>query len=108
MSTVRGYRENLLVTDNGFSGSIEVRIPLTSNPDTLQISPFFEAGTGWNNREPDPPKPTLASLGVGLNWLVTDNLRVRLDYDIPLVAVENDGESLQENGLQFSLRYQPF
>lgn len=108
INTVRGYPENQLVTDNGMSGSLELRIPLTSNPRTLQLTPFVEAGTGWNNREPDPRKSTIASLGVGLNWSVTNSLAVRLDYGIPLIAIERGGNSLQENGLQFSVRYQPY
>jgi hemolysin activation/secretion protein len=108
INTIRGYRENQIVTDNGISGSIELRIPLTANPRTLQLTPFVEAGTGWNNRESDPDKPTLASLGVGLNWSITNSLGVRLDYGIPLITVDRSGESLQEDGLQFSLRYQPF
>lgn len=108
INTVRDYRENQLVTDNDMSGSLELRIPLTSNPRTLQLAPFVEAGAGWNNREPDPPKSTIASLGVSLNWSVTNSLAVRLDYGIPMIAVERGGNSLQENGLQFSARYQPF
>ena len=41
INTVRGYRQNQLVTDNGILGSIEVRIPLTSDPSLLQLTPFF-------------------------------------------------------------------
>ncbi|MGL6340276.1 MAG: ShlB/FhaC/HecB family hemolysin secretion/activation protein, partial [Waterburya sp.] len=54
VSTVRGYEENQLVTDNGVLGTLELRIPVTKNPSTLQLNPFFEFGTGWNNDEPDP------------------------------------------------------
>jgi hemolysin activation/secretion protein len=108
INTLRGYRENQRVTDNGIIGSIEVRLPLTSDPNVLQIAPFFEFGTAWNNQEPDPDPATLASLGLGLYWLVTPDLNVRLDYGVPLIAVDDRGDSLQENGFYFSLRYQPF
>ncbi|MBD2006949.1 MULTISPECIES: ShlB/FhaC/HecB family hemolysin secretion/activation protein [Cyanophyceae] len=108
VDTVRGYRENQLVADNGILGSVEVRFPLTSDPRILQLAPFFEIGTAWNNREIDPDPATIASLGLGLRWLITPDLSLRLDYGIPLISVGERGNSLQENGLYFSVRYQPF
>jgi hemolysin activation/secretion protein len=108
VDTVRGYQQNQLVADNGILGSVEVRVPLTSNPRVLQLAPFFEIGTAWNNREIDPDPTTIASLGLGLRWLITPNLSLRLDYGIPLISVGERGNSLQENGLYFSVRYQPF
>jgi len=47
-------------------------------------------------------------LGLGLNWLITPDLSLRLDYGIPLIDVDDEGDSLQDNGVYFSLRYQPF
>lgn len=108
VDTVRGYRQNQLVADNAILGSVEVRVPLTSNPNVLQLAPFFDIGTAWNNRGSDPEQKTLASLGLGLRWLINPDFSVRLDYGIPLIAVDNRGDSLQDNGLHFSLRYQPF
>jgi len=108
VDTVRGYRENQLVADNGILGSVEVRVPLTSDPIVLQLAPFFEIGTAWNNREIDPDPATIASLGLALRWLITPDLSLRLDYGIPLISVGERGNSLQENGLYFSIRYQPF
>jgi hemolysin activation/secretion protein len=109
IGSVRGYRQNQMVTDNGVFGSLEVRLPLTSDPSVLQLTPFFEAGTGWNNSEATDPDPsTLVSLGLGLRWLITSGLDLRLDYGIALTDVGDRGDSLQENGFYFSLRYQPF
>lgn len=108
VDTVRGYRQNQLVADNGILGSVEVRVPVTSDPRILQLAPFFEIGTAWNNRDIDPNPATVASLGLGLRWLITSDLSLRLDYGIPLISVGDRGNSLQENGLYFSLRYQPF
>ena len=107
VDTVRGYRQNQLVTDNGIIGSIELRFPLTSD-NSLQIRPFFDLGTAWNNRGENPDPQTIASVGLGLNWQPQRDLFLQLDYGIPLVAREKEGNSLQENGLYFSLRYQPF
>ncbi|MBE9192905.1 ShlB/FhaC/HecB family hemolysin secretion/activation protein [Gloeocapsopsis crepidinum LEGE 06123] len=108
VDTIRGYRQNEIVADNAILGSVEVRVPLTSDPNILQIAPFIEIGTAWNNRFPNPDPATLAGLGLGLRWLVSPNLALRLDYGIPLIPVANRGDSLQDQGFYFSLRYQPF
>lgn len=109
ISTVRGYAQNQLVADNGIFGSIEARIPLTSNPALLQLTPFFDVGSVWNTGDTlDPDPNTIAGLGLGVRWQPTPNLAVRLDYGIPLIDVNNRGDSLQENGVYFSIRYQPF
>ncbi len=106
VDTVRGYRQNQIVTDSGIVGGMEVRIPLLSEVETLQLIPFFDIGTGWNNRASNPAQ-TLASLGLGLQWQPFNGLGLRADYGIPLVGRDN-GNSLQENGFNFSVRYQPF
>ncbi|MBR8830128.1 MAG: Outer membrane protein assembly factor BamA [Chroococcopsis gigantea SAG 12.99] len=108
IDTVRGYPQNQIVTDNGVIVSLEARFPLTSNPDTLQITPFLEAGTGWNNSSFNPDPSTIAGTGIGLRWLITAGLQVRLDYGIPLLPFKRQGDSFQENGFYFSIRYQPF
>jgi hemolysin activation/secretion protein len=108
VDTVRGYQQNQLIADNGILGSVEVRVPLTSDPRVLQLAPFFEIGTAWNNRDTDSDPATIASLGLGLRSLITPDLSLRLDYGIPLISVGERGNSLQENGLYFSIRYQPF
>lgn len=107
VDTVRGYRQNEFVADNGITASIEARIPLTSS-NTLQVAPFFDIGTAWNNRSTNSSSETLASLGLGLIWQPIQNLNLRLDYGIPLIDVNNGGNTLQDNGFTFSLRYQAF
>ncbi len=108
VDTVRGYRQNQIVTDSGIVGGIEARIPLLSEVETLQLIPFFDIGTGWNNRGDNPDPQTLASLGLGLQWQPLRGLGLRADYGIPLVGRGDSGDSLQENGFNFSVRYQPF
>ncbi len=107
VDTVRGYRQNQLVADNGIISSVEFRFSLTSD-NLLQIRPFFDMGTVWNNRGENPDPQTVAALGMGLSWQARRDLFLQLDYGIPLIGVESEGDSLQENGLYFSLRYQPF
>lgn len=107
IGTVRGYSQNQLVADNAVTGSVEFRIPVTKDPNVLQLTPFLEAGIGWNNQIPDPDPSFLASLGLGARWAVSPGLSVRLDYGIPLVDADDTGNSLQENGLYFLVDYRP-
>lgn len=108
VDTVRGYTQNQLVADNGILGSIELRLPLTRNPQRLQVIPFFEVGTVWNNRTPDPDPSTIAGVGLGLQWLIGSNFIARLDYGIPLVDIDDNSDNLQSDGLYFSLQFLPF
>ncbi|BAZ50274.1 surface antigen D15 domain-containing protein [Nostoc sp. NIES-4103] len=106
--TVRGYTQNKLVADNGFTASVEVRTPLLANSNTLQIAPFFDIGTVWNIQSSNPQPQTLSSFGLGLLWQPSRDLNLRLDYGIPLTDVSTGGNTLQDNGLTFYLRYQAF
>jgi hemolysin activation/secretion protein len=108
VDTVRGYRQNQLVSDNGVLASVEFRLPLSRKLQTVQLPPFFEIGGGWNNRAENPDPGIIASLGTGLRWQVTPDLNLSLDYGIPLIGVKDKGNSLQDNGFYFSLNYQPF
>lgn len=108
IETVRGYAQNQVVADSGVSGTVELRIPLTDDPTRLQLVPFIDAGYAWNNKTPDPEDDTLVGVGLGVRWMITPDLDLRLDYGIPLITVLEEGDSLQEQGFYFSLKYQPF
>lgn len=71
-TTVRGYRENSYVRDNGFWSSIEYRYPLMGDPDdkkknSLQLAPFIDLGNGWNKGEWESDN-MLSSVGLGFLW----------------------------------------
>ncbi|KYC35316.1 hemolysin activation/secretion protein [Scytonema hofmannii PCC 7110] len=112
LRSVRGYRQDVLLTDNGFYGSAEVQLPVLrvkSVEGVLQVVPFVDFGIGWNssgNSDPDPN--TLLGLGLGLQWQMGDRLTARLDYGIPLTDIEDRGRTLQEDGLYFSVIANPF
>ncbi len=109
--TVRGYRQDLLLTDNGLLASAEVRFPLYRDPaleGLLQGIVFFDLGRGWNQQQTDPDPNTLASLGLGLQWQMGNRFNARLDWGIPLIDAGPRGNSLQENGVYFSLVYRAF
>jgi hemolysin activation/secretion protein len=112
IDSVRGYRQDYLLTDNGAFASAEVQIPILRLPQIdsiFQVIPFVDFGVAWNSSNRDNPDPnTLASVGLGLRWIQGDRFTARLDWGIPLVSVDSRDKTWQENGLYFSLIYNPF
>jgi hemolysin activation/secretion protein len=112
LGSVRGYRQDILLTDNGFLASAEVQLPvlrLKNVGGVLQVVPFIDFGVGWNSSgNPDPNPNTLLGLGLGLQWQMGDRLNVRLDYGIPLTDIQDRGRTLQEDGIYFSIVANPF
>ena len=73
-----------------------------SREGSLSIIPFFDFGVGWNdNSDNNPEGNTLIGLGLGLQWQTGDRFNARLDYGIPLTDVENNDNTLQEDGILF-------
>ena len=107
-NTVRGYRQDAILTDNGFIASAEFRLPITkgfSESGVVQLIPFVDYGKGWNNFEVANPNPhNLASLGIGLLWR-EKNFNLRVDYGIPLIDIDSRDKTLQEQGLYLSLQW---
>ncbi len=112
VTSVRGYRQDLLLTDSGISVSAEVRVPILRIPETpllLQVVPFVDIGTGWNQGvRPNPDNSTLISTGLGLRLQVGNQLTAKLDWGIPLNTTSPNARTWQENGLYFSVIYTPF
>ncbi|UBF26129.1 ShlB/FhaC/HecB family hemolysin secretion/activation protein [Kovacikia minuta CCNUW1] len=110
--SVRGYRQDALLTDDGAFASAEVRIPILRLPQIeglLQFVPFVDFGTGWNlSGRSDPDPQTLVSVGMGLRFQISDRLTVRLDWGIPLISFPGEKKTWQENGLYFSIIANPF
>ncbi len=110
-NTVRGYRQDTLLTDNGLLASAELRIPIIqgfSESGIVQIIPFVDFGKGWNkSRELNPDPQNLASLGLGLLWQ-EENFNFRFDYGIPLIDVDSRERALQEQGIYLSLQWNLF
>ncbi|XHR85406.1 MAG: ShlB/FhaC/HecB family hemolysin secretion/activation protein [Gloeotrichia echinulata GP01] len=110
-TTVRGYRQDNLLTDNGIQATAEIRLPIlrvSQIQGVLQLTPFVDVGTGWNNGGANPKPNTLVTTGIGLLWNQGDRLTGRLDWGIPLTSNDSKGDTWQENGLYFSLTYRPF
>ena len=108
---VRGYRQDALLGDNGWFNSAEIRATILRIPQwqtSLQLTPFVDFGTVWNSDDLQLETNTLVSTGIGLRLQISDYFASRLDWGIPLVDLDTEGDSLQEDGVYFSLELQPF
>jgi hemolysin activation/secretion protein len=113
--TVRGYRENFLVRDNGWDASLEVRIPVFDlsipgmptelDDGRVDIAPFFDIGQSWDNDVFNPSPRTISSIGLGLRWAPIQGVLASLYYGYALRAVDDpDDTDLQDDGIYFSIR----
>ena len=109
--SVRGYRQDVLLGDNGWFNSAEIRATVLNISDwntKVQLSPFIDFGKVWNSDNVRLDTNTLLSAGIGLRLQVSDVFAARLDWGIPLVDLDTQGDSLQEDGVYFSLELKPF
>lgn len=110
--SVRGYRQDSLLSDNGVFVSAELRYPILRTSDRqgiLHAYPFVDFATGWNSSDlPNPDPQSLVSVGVGLRWEYSDRINARIEWGIPLVETESRGNTWQEDGIYFSVEFTPF
>ncbi len=110
--SVRGYRENELVRDNGCALSMEFRYDLYGDPEdtnhlSMQLAPFLDGGTGWNDGMFEDIE-YLASGGLGLllNWKgVHAECFLAYAFTDPVEKVDYD---LQDSGIHFRLSWDLF
>jgi len=108
MHTVRGYRENQFVRDNGFVASIEMRVPLwydARRRPALQLAHFMDYGRSWDT---GAGTESIWSVGVGLRAAPVDWLRAELYWGYALEGVREVGDDIQNDGIHFELTVVPF
>ncbi len=110
LDRVRGYRQDAILADNGLSASAELRATLarfSSFDGSLQLIPFIDFGTVWNNSESllTLNTNTIGSVGLALAFNISEDFTARIDWGQPLVGLTTAGNSLQENGVYFQLEY---
>ena len=107
-TSVRGYRRDSSLSDSGLFASAELRVPLlriNQLDGVLQLVPFFDLGLPWNGEDAVLDLDSLISVGMGLNFNAGERFNARLDYGLPLTNTKVNGDSLQEEGITFSLGY---
>jgi hemolysin activation/secretion protein len=109
--SVRGYRENLLVRDNGVVSSLEFRFPVLRDKTGIsrtQLAAFVDYGQAWNKSGDTPEPRSISSAGLGLRWDPTAYLHAELYGAVPFRKIENNDHDLQDEGLHFLLSYRLF
>ena len=117
-SSVRGYRESLLLGDRGVIGSLELAQPFSLsgaggagrgfNWGAFSIAAFADAGAAWNAEGPDPDPHWIASVGPALAWQPSDALTLSVAWGIALRDARITGSrDLQDDGLHVRLTFRP-
>ncbi|MCX7095850.1 MAG: BamA/TamA family outer membrane protein [Methylobacter sp.] len=110
LNTVRGYRENQLVRDQGYSVSTEFHLPLIGGADPkaihhLTLIPFIDYGEAWNHGE---QAVALFSVGAGFEWqLKPVTIEFYYGYALNKAKPQQTGD-LQDDGLHFRARWDVF
>ena len=109
-TTVRGYDERQVNSDEGWIISNELRTPAFSPlkdwckwgwaDDKLQFLGFFDYGVGRNvHLQPlEPSSKTLSSVGCGLRYSARKNLELRFDYGWQLRDLGENGPPVHSRG----------
>lgn len=117
LDSVRGYRVNEIVRDNGWTASMEYRFPILdllfddrplSDESQLDFIPFIDAGGGFKHNGRDGPAraDVLVAPGIGLRYARPDWLSMELYWGIPLTSQDGaTDDPLQEHGIGFRVRF---
>lgn len=113
--SVRGFRENQLVRDNGVSASLEWRVPIFVNEAgysrwNLTAIPFIDYGRSWDEDSnlSTSKAAELSSVGLGLRWQPKKSINASLFYgeridDDGVTSPEND--DLQDDGFHVAVTF---
>ena len=112
VATVRGYRENAIVRDNGVISSLELRIPLLRDrldADLVQLAGFLDVGRGWDERSSLGSK-TLWGTGLGLRIFPYPGVEGEIYWAENLTGQPDTSgnRDLQDDGIYFRLTLRPF
>ncbi len=109
LRSVRGYRRNQLVRDQGYVSSLELRVPVLHHEDKtplLQVSTFVDAGGAWHKGRATEQPQTIRSAGFGLRF----NPHRRVEAELYWAKAFDDGKlinpssTLQDRGWHFVLK----
>ena len=116
MDSVRGYRENRLVRDRGWAGSIEYRHRIARAPiaffgdspeqGAISVAPFVDAGRASDRNDASPGPRALSSVGIGLRWDIAPGVLMAVYRGFALRKLEGTANDLQDRGvhLRFSVQ----
>jgi hemolysin activation/secretion protein len=116
-TTVRGYRENLLLADSGLLGSLELARPIHFGGGRSGAGGFdwgafsltaFTDAAALRNYRPPQPGDAIYSVGAAIAWTPSDALSAQLTWGVPLNKVSLAGaKDLQDRGVYFAVTLRP-
>jgi hemolysin activation/secretion protein len=117
-SSVRGYRETLLLADEGVVGSVELAYPFTLSGEpgaqrafdwgAFTISAFLDGAYARNVAGADPEEDAIASAGLALAWTPAEGMNLRVAYGHAFVEVDPTGTTdIQDEGFHFRFTLYP-
>jgi hemolysin activation/secretion protein len=114
-NSVRGYRENELVRDNGVFSSLEFRMPVfrmplsvignTREDGWVQLAPFIDWGWSGNTDTTTPDPETISSAGIGIRWDPSSALHAEIYWAKALREMNYPDYDLQNDGIHFLLTW---
>lgn len=111
MNSVRGYRSNILVRDNGVNSTVELRVPILNDEKgwgVLQLVPFTDFGWGWNTDGATPKPDTIVGVGGGIRWSFRERLLLEAFYGYGINKVKVENRELSDQGIHFQLTAEVF
>ncbi len=108
-SSVRGYRENSIVRDQGIVASVEWQIPYYKSKTGLshQTAVFYDVGSAKNIGRETIGVKTLSSIGIGFLGKLHKQINYQLYIAEALKNIEVLGETdLQDDGIHLQMNYQ--
>ncbi len=116
VNSVRGFRENRIVRDNGYFASLETRWPVLWNKsgDTLvHLVPFFDYGSAFDYTGDDDTldsnSEVLASAGIGLQAnLFDDRVNLEVYWGTPVIGERVGSGAIQDSGVHFRMSVRAF
>ena len=110
--SVRGYRENQFVRDNGIAASIEYQFPLLVDEagrprEQLKLAVFADHGVSWDKDDAllTGRKERITSLGLGLLWDPLPGLHAELYWGDALDETTRPHDSLQDRGYHYEVTF---
>lgn len=115
VSTVRGYRENLVTRDKAIISSLEWRFPITQvpisklkqNPEDglLEMTLFADYGRAWDvDSEVTLEAEEIYSVGLGVRWNPNKYIRTKFYWGYALRDMPDPKDrDLQDDGVHFEM-----
>ncbi len=113
VSTVRGYPENSIVSDNGMLASIEFRVPVMPDrfrPHELRLAPFFDTGYAWDDHDRNERdfNRWFAGIGFGVLYRYAERFELNAYWGRALRDRQRGLEGLQRHGFHLEARLAVF